>query len=152
MRILALDIGDKRIGIALSDPLGITAQGLETYQRTQEPADVRYIAELARSHGAQRIVLGWPINMNGTVGPRCDAVSHFARLLAEQTDIELDIQDERMTTMSAERVLIEADVSRQKRKKVIDKMAAVIILQNYLDAAKYQTRRKLPWTKTESSC
>ncbi len=135
MRILALDIGDVRIGLAISDALGITANPLETYWRCKgnEEKDIAYIAKLAADKGVQRIVLGLPINMDGTEGDRVVKTRAFAEALAAATPIPLDYQDERLTTVTAERVLIEQGVRREKRKEVIDKVAATIILRTYMD-------------------
>lgn len=135
MRILALDIGDVRIGLAISDALGITANPLETYWRSKndEQKDIAYIAKLAADKGVERIVLGLPINMDGTEGERVDKTRAFAQALGEATPIPLDFQDERLTTVTAERVLIEQGVRREKRKEVIDKVAATIILRTYMD-------------------
>ena len=135
MRILALDIGDVRIGLAVSDVLGITANPVETYVRKKndEEADAQYIAQLAAKLGVERYVLGLPINMDGTEGPRVDKTRRFAAALAAVSPIPIDYQDERLTTVTAERVLIEQGVRREKRKEVIDKVAAVIILRTYLD-------------------
>jgi putative Holliday junction resolvase len=132
-RILALDVGDKRIGIAVSDPLGITAQGLETYTRTAPEADVQYILQLAGRYKPVKLLFGMPRNMDGSYGFQSEKVKAFADLVLENWDGEYDFFDERLTTCAAERILIEADVSRQKRRKVIDKMAAVVILQGYLE-------------------
>lgn len=135
MRILALDIGDVRIGLAISDVLGITANPLETYRRKKDDlqGDCAYIAALAREKGAEKLVLGLPVNMDGTEGPRVEKTREFAACLAAHTDLPIDYQDERLTTVTAERVLIEQGVRREKRKEVIDKVAATIILRCYLD-------------------
>lgn len=130
-RIMGVDIGDKRIGIAASDLLGMTAQGIETYTRTGE-GDARYIADKAKELGADTIVAGLPLNMNGTEGPAVEKVRAFMGALGDM-GFRVVFQDERLTTVSAERTLLEADMSRQKRRKVIDKLAAVYILQAYLD-------------------
>ena len=130
-RILGVDIGDKRIGIAASDLLGMTAQGIETYTRTGEN-DARYIAEKAKEMGADTIVAGLPLNMNGTEGPAVEKVRTFMDEL-KAMGLGVVFQDERLTTVSAERTLLEADMSRKKRRQVIDKLAAVYILQAYLD-------------------
>lgn len=133
-RVLALDVGDRRIGVAVSDPLGMTAQGIETYQRTgDDEKDVAHFVDLLKGYAPVKLVVGMPRNMNGTYGPQTEKVRSFAEAICAVWNGELEYCDERLTTMSAERVLIDADVSRQKRKKVIDKMAAVIILQSYLD-------------------
>ena len=133
-RILALDVGDKRIGIAVSDPLGFTAQGLETYARRESlEQDVAYILSLARHYQPVRLLFGMPRNMDGSYGFQSEKVQAFADAVLEHWDGEYDFYDERLTTAAAERMLIDADVSRQKRRKVIDKLAAVVILQGYLE-------------------
>lgn len=146
MRILALDYGDKRIGVAMSDLLCIGANPVETYTRTTLEADLNHIAALCKEYGVELVVLGWPRNMNGTEGPRCEATAAFGRELGKILSVPMDISDERLTTITAERILKDADMSREKRRKVIDKMAAVVLLQGYLDAKAYQKRRTLPWT------
>ncbi len=133
MRIMALDVGSKRIGVALSDPLKITAQGLETFQRTTLEEDIRGLWQLIDQHEVSQLVVGLPKNMDGTIGFKAEEVQQFVADLTAQRSIEVIWVDERLTTVSAERTLLEADVSRAKRKKVIDKMAAVLILQSYLD-------------------
>ena len=133
MRIMALDVGSKRIGVALSDPLKITAQGLETFQRTTLEEDIRSLWQLIDQHEVSQLVVGLPKNMDGTIGFKAEEVRQFIADLTAQRSIEVIWVDERLTTVSAERTLLEADVSRAKRKKVIDKMAAVLILQSYLD-------------------
>jgi putative holliday junction resolvase len=145
LRIMALDLGDKRIGIAVSDPMLFGANPLETYTRVEVEKDCAYIAKLAREYPVDIMLLGWPRNMNGTEGPRCQATAEFAVVLEKHITCPIDIFDERLTTAAAERILIEADMSREKRKKVIDKMAAVVFLQGYLDAKAYLKRRELPW-------
>ena len=131
-RIMCVDIGEKRIGIAVSDMLGITAQGVETFNRKDEN-DAQYIADKAKELGATLIVAGLPLNMNGTEGPAVHKVKEFMAQV-EALGQKVAYQDERMTTMSAERTLIEADMSREKRRKVIDKVAAIYILRGYLDS------------------
>ena len=133
MRIVALDVGEKRIGIAVSDALGWTAQGLETYHRREESLDMAYIAGLIRDQEATGIVVGLPRNMDGSNGPQAEYVRSFTEALKKFTDIPVEFWDERMSTAAARRTLLEANTSRKKRKKVIDKMAAVYILQGYLD-------------------
>jgi len=134
MRILGLDVGDKTIGVAVSDEMGWTAQGVETIKRQSLEKDFSRLQELIAQYGVTQIVVGLPKNMNGTIGPRGEGCQAFANQLAERTSLPVQMWDERLTTMAAEKMLISADVSRQKRKKVIDKMAAVLILQGYLDA------------------
>lgn len=134
MRILGLDYGDRRIGVAISDAFGWTAQGLETIERRQEGDDVRRIEQLVREHEVEEIVVGLPKNMNGTIGPRGEICSAFAEILRQALSLPVHLWDERLTTVAANRALLEADVSRRKRKMAVDKMAAVLLLQNYLDA------------------
>lgn len=133
MRHLAVDVGDKRIGVALSDPMGMVATPLEVYNCIGAKKDVQYIAALANKHQVGTVVVGLPKNMNGTEGERAKLCRQFADKLARRTNAEIVMHDERLTTVGAESVLISADVSRKKRKKVIDKLAAQLILQNYLD-------------------
>jgi putative Holliday junction resolvase len=130
---MGLDVGDKRIGIAVSDPLGWTAQGHSVLHRTSLQKDLNQLQELCREMEVEKLVVGFPRNMNGTIGPKAQQIEEFARILQEHVNLPLDFWDERMTTKIAERVLIEADVSRRKRRQVIDKMAAINILQGYLD-------------------
>lgn len=134
MRIGGLDVGDKTIGVALSDELGWTAQGLEVIRRKALEQDLSRLAEIARQYGVQRWVVGMPRNMNGTYGPRAELTRAFMKALEERLGLPVESWDERLTTVAAQRLLIEADVSRAKRRQVIDKMAAAVILQGYLDA------------------
>jgi putative Holliday junction resolvase len=129
---MALDVGDKKIGVALSDPLKITSQGLETYIRKDNDEDYKYFAELIKNNSVEILVAGLPKNMNGTEGPQAEKVKEFINKLKQYTDVRVDFADERLTTMEAEKMLISGDVSRKNRKKVIDKVAANLILQNYL--------------------
>ena len=134
-RVLALDVGDKRIGVAVSDPLGITAQGLETYTRTGDTEkDAEHIAELAKKYEPVRLLFGMPRNMDGSYGFQSGKVKEFAQAVLKVWDGEHAFFDERLTTVSAERVLVEADMDWRKRRKVVDKLAATIILQGYLDS------------------
>ena len=136
MRIMGLDFGSKTVGVAISDPLLITAQGIEIIRRKEENKlrqTLARIEELIVEYGVEEIVLGLPKNMNNTVGPRGEASIAYKEKLEEEFSLPVTLWDERLTTMAAERVLIEADVRRKNRKKVIDKMAAVMILQGYLD-------------------
>jgi putative Holliday junction resolvase len=133
MRIMGLDIGEKRIGIAISDPMGWTAQGHTVLNRKNLKQDLKIIAQICEEYEVTRIVLGLPLNMDGSIGVKVVEVKEFGKRLAGFTGLVIDYWDERLTTKSAERVLIAADVSRKKRKKVIDKMAAVNILQTYLN-------------------
>lgn len=135
-RILGIDLGDRRIGFAVSDALGITAQGLETYTRAaDEPAaDVEYAISMAKKHSVSSIVFGMPRNMDGSYGFASDKVKDFAKLVSERYDGKISFFDERLSTVSAERVLCDAKLDWKKRRKVVDKLAAVVILQAYLDS------------------
>ena len=136
MRALALDIGDKTIGVAASDLLGLTAQGVETIRRTSDKKDLARLVELVNQFEATIFVIGLPKNMNGTEGERCELVRKFAeKICAALPEVKQIFWDERLSTVAAAKNLIAADVSRKKRKKVIDKMAAVYILQGWLDSA-----------------
>ncbi|MRG86687.1 Holliday junction resolvase RuvX [Salinibacillus xinjiangensis] len=135
MKILGLDVGEKTIGVAISDAFGWTAQGIKTIKWNEQFSTVTdELGQIIREHQIEKVVVGHPKNMNGTVGERGMACEEFAAQMKEEFQIPVDLWDERLTTMAAERVLLSADMSRAKRKKVIDKMAAVIILQSYLDA------------------
>ncbi|MEN1934891.1 Holliday junction resolvase RuvX [Paenibacillus sp. 102] len=136
MRILGLDVGTKTVGVAISDEMGWTAQGLETIRINEERGNFGFdrISELVKQYNVDKIIVGLPKNMNGTIGPRGEACQQFAQSLREMLQLEVMMWDERLSTMAAERLLISADVSRKKRKQVIDKMAAVVILQGYLDS------------------
>lgn len=133
MRILGLDVGDKRIGIAISDEMGITAQGLTTLKRTKTQEDMKQLIQLVQEKEVEKIVVGLPRNMNGTYGPQSDKVKEFMNRLPETLEAKVVYWDERLTTVAAQRALIEGDLSRKKRKLVVDKIAAVMILQSYLD-------------------
>ncbi|RCW65278.1 Holliday junction resolvase RuvX [Saliterribacillus persicus] len=137
MKIIGLDVGSKTIGVAISDAFGWTAQGLTTLKWTEPNFDEELesiFKDLLEEHMIEKAVVGLPKNMNGSIGERGEASLKFADFLEEKFSIPTVLWDERLTTMAAEKVLIEADVSRKKRKKVIDKMAAVMILQGYLDS------------------
>ncbi|MBC1434476.1 Holliday junction resolvase RuvX [Paenilisteria rocourtiae] len=136
MRIMGLDVGSVTVGVAISDELGWTAQGIETITINERAKQFGYdrVKELVAEYNVKKIVVGWPKNMNNTVGERAEASEKYAEVLESRTGIPVILWDERLTTAAAERTLLEADVSRKKRKKVIDKLAAVMILQSYLDA------------------
>ncbi len=134
MRIGALDVGDRRIGVAVSDELGLTAQGLSVVRRTNLEADMRALRECFEPYTPTTIVVGLPRNMNGSEGPQAGKVRRFATDLEQSLGLPLVFWDERLSTVAAERVLIEGNVRRAKRKHVIDKVAAVVILQGYLDS------------------
>lgn len=132
---MGLDVGSKTVGIAISDALGWTAQGIETIRidETAGQFGIERIRELVDEYQVNGFVVGYPKNMNNSIGPRGEASEEYAELLETTFGHPVTLWDERLTTMAAERTLIEADVSRKKRKTVIDKMAAIMILQGYLD-------------------
>ncbi|CCY03880.1 MAG: Holliday junction resolvase RuvX [Eubacteriales bacterium] len=131
---IGLDVGDVRIGIAVSDMLGMIANARESYTRKGLEKDLRYFTDLAKAENADAFVLGLPKNMDGTEGERVEVTREFGDKLHEFSGLPVVYMDERLSTVAAERMLIQADVRRDKRKKVIDKVAACIILQNYLDS------------------
>lgn len=134
MRQLGLDFGERRIGVAVSDPLGITAQGVSVVERSGSvKKDLELILSIIHTYEVDGIVMGLPKNMNGTEGPAAEKVRAFGRLLEEKTSLKVSYWDERLSTSSAQRVMLDADISRRKRKANVDRLAAVIILQNYLD-------------------
>ena len=132
-RIMGLDIGDKTIGVAVSDLMGLTAQGVTTIKRVGKKKDIEEIKKIIAERQVNKIVSGLPKNMNGTVGTQGEKVQKFCELLKEETNLPIEFWDERLSTVAAERSLIEGNVRRENRKKVIDMLAAVIILQGYLD-------------------
>lgn len=137
MRILGLDYGSRTVGVAVSDPFGWTAQGIETIRRKDENnlvATVLRLKEIIEQYKVEKIVLGLPKNMNNTEGERVELTKQFEKRLLKEFGIEIILWDERLSTIGANRVLQEANVSRKKQKTVIDKMAAVFILQGYLDS------------------
>lgn len=136
MKKIGLDIGTVRIGVATSDILGIIASAYQVYTRKNLEADAKYMAALAEKLEADGFVLGLPLKMDGTEGQSVQMVREFASKLQEYTKLPIYYQDERLTTVSAERILLEADMRRDKRKNVIDRIAATIILQAYLDKPK----------------
>jgi putative Holliday junction resolvase len=139
MRILGLDVGDRTIGIAVSDALFLTAQGVEVIRRTSFKQDIERLRQIVNDYEVSTFVIGMPKNMNGSIGPRGQLVEEFAvHLSANFPEQEIKFWDERLSTVASEKMLIAADVSRAKRKQVIDKMAAVFILQGYLDALRRQ--------------
>ena len=136
MRVMGLDVGSKTVGVAISDPLGFTAQGVEIIKIDEEAEEFGFdrLGELVKEYKVEKFVVGLPKNMNNTEGPRVEASKAYGDKIKETFNLPVDYQDERLTTVQAERMLVEqADVSRDKRKKVIDKLAAQLILQNYLD-------------------
>ena len=132
-RIMGLDIGDATIGVAVSDLMGITAQGVTTIKRESKKKDLEKIKEIIREKQVNLIVSGLPKNMNGTEGVQAEKVRDFCQFLEKETNLKIEFWDERLTSKAANNLLIEGDVSRKKRKAVIDKLAAVLILQGYLD-------------------
>ena len=137
MRIMSLDVGSRTIGIACSDALLMTAQGIETIRRISLEKDFNRLQELIAEYEVHELVVGMPKNMNGTKGERAEKTEEFVEKMKEVIDLPVTYWDERLSTVMAERQLIAADVSRKKRKSVIDKMAAVVILQGYLDRLQF---------------
>ena len=137
MRIMSLDVGSRTICIACSDALLMTAQGIETIRRTSLEKDFNRLQELIAEYEVHELVVGMPKNMNGTKGERAEKTEEFVEKMKEVIDLPVSYWDERLSTVMAERQLIAADVSRKKRKSVIDKMAAVVILQGYLDRLQF---------------
>ncbi|MCD1147174.1 Holliday junction resolvase RuvX [Peptoniphilus sp. KCTC 25270] len=135
-RLMGLDIGDKTIGVAISDPLGIFAQGVMTIRRESNKKDYEILHQLILEHNIEKVVVGLPKNMNNTIGPQGEKTIKFSEKLKNKFRMEVVYQDERLTSVSAERVLIEGNVRRENRKKHIDKLAATLILQSYMDANK----------------
>jgi len=138
MRTMGLDVGTRTIGVAISDELGITAQGLKTLKRRSMEEDLTELATIIGQFEIEKIVVGLPKNMDGTLGKQAEFVLKWIEVLTDQFQVPVVTWDERLSTVGASKVLLEADLSRRKRKKVIDKLAAVLILQGYLD----QNRRK----------
>jgi len=134
MRVLGLDVGDRRIGVALSDETGTLASPLPTLERVGPRQDLKAVAALARAHGAREIVVGLPRTLAGEIGPQAEKVQAFAQALRPVAQVPVTFWDERLTTVMAERALIEGEVSRRRRKGLVDQVAAVLILQSWLDA------------------
>ena len=132
-RYIGLDVGDRTIGIAISDPFLLTAQSLMTINRKSKIEDIEIINDIIKEKEVSKIIVGLPKNMNNTIGPQAKKVKTFVKELRKHTDLDIEYVDERLTTVSATRVLIEQNVSRKKRKDVIDSVAATYILQTYLD-------------------
>lgn len=132
-RVAGLDVGDKTIGIAISDPMRIIAQGLTTIKRTKLEEDLALVLKILIENDVELIIVGMPKNMNDTIGPQAQKVMNFANRLKDKSGIDLIYQDERLTTVSANKVLMESKVRRENRKKYVDKIAATYILQTYLD-------------------
>ena len=138
IRILGLDLGEKRIGVALSDALGLTAQGLTVLPRRGRDLDMAAVVTLAQQHHVQEIVIGLPRHLDGRLGDLAPEIQQWAEELHAHLGIPVHTWDERLTTLQAERILLQADVSRRKRRQVIDKMAAGLILQAFLDHRRHQ--------------
>ncbi len=137
LRIMGLDVGDATIGIAVSDELGLIAQAISTIRRKTTKEDLQSLENIIDEKNIVKVVIGFPKNMNNTIGERGNKTLEFAEILKEAfPNLEIILWDERLTTVAAEKALLEANISRRSRKKVIDKIAAVLILQNYLDAQK----------------
>ena len=133
-RVMALDYGDRRIGVALSDPLGVSAQPLLTIERRSRTDDFERLTGLVREHAVTRVVVGLPLGMDGSRGERVRLTELFMERVRKATGLPVEPWDERLTTVQAERALIESDLSRRRRRSVIDQAAAVILLQSWLDA------------------
>ncbi|MCD6487087.1 MAG: Holliday junction resolvase RuvX [Syntrophobacterales bacterium] len=133
MRVLGLDYGEKRIGVAICDELGMTARGIATIARKYWKRDIEQIAGLVREYDAREIVVGYPVRLDGTEGIQCEKVNRFIDVLEAGVSVPVVKWDEALSTKEAESLLIEADMNRRKRKGVVDKLAAAIILQDYLD-------------------
>jgi len=133
MRILGIDYGSKRIGLSVCDELGFTAQGLTTITRKNKKKDMEEISSFVEKYNVEKIVIGFPVRLDGTEGIQCEKVNRFAGILEERFSMPVIKWDESLSTKEAERILIEANMSRKKKKGVIDKLAATIILQGYLD-------------------
>ncbi|MDO4453872.1 MAG: Holliday junction resolvase RuvX [Eubacteriales bacterium] len=137
MRAIGLDFGSKTVGVAISDPLGLTAQGIEIIRRTSENKlrkTLARIEELIKEYGVDTIVLGLPKNMNNTLGDRAEKSLEFKEMLERRTGLPVVMWDERLTTVEANRTLIEGNIRRENRKQYVDQLAAVLILQGYLDS------------------
>lgn len=132
-RILALDVGSKTIGLAVSDPLGITAQGLETLRRKNKRIDLEALSRVLEKYEVTEIVVGYPLRLSGVAGPQADRMAEFAEQLRERFELPVHLSDERLTTAQAGRVLRETDMSIRRRGQVVDRLAAVLILQSFLD-------------------
>ena len=133
-RVLAIDLGERRMGLAVSDPLGLTAQGLPTVERRNRREDMNYLKSLARRHGVSAIIVGNPINMDGTAGPQSEAARQFASRLERHVELPVQLWDERLTSVEANRVLREGGLDHEDRARAVDQVAAVLLLQNFLEA------------------
>ena len=136
MRVLGLDVGDRRIGVAMSDPIGLTAQPLMTIERSGGDADTQAIRALVEQYGVERIIVGLPLTLRGEQGPQANKVVAFADRLRQRLTIPVQLLDERLTTIQGTRSLLETGVSSRKRRAVIDQVAAQLILQQFLEASR----------------
>ena len=141
-RILAIDLGDRRIGLAVGDALQITAHGLPTVERRNKREDLNYIKSLAKKHDVGLILLGHPINMDGSRGPAAEKAERFAAAIERHIGIPVKLWDERLTTLEADELLRQAGMKHEERKQRVDQMAARLILQSYLDAERLKTDRR----------
>lgn len=135
-KIMGIDYGDVRLGIAFSDLMGMIGSAYETYKRVSEEKDIDYLCKLIEKFEVKTVVFGLPYNMDGSEGIRAEVTKKFASILSEKSNVKIIYQDERLSSVSAEEILIEAGIRREKRKDLIDKVAASIILQSYLDSVK----------------
>lgn len=142
MRILGLDYGTKRIGVAVCDELGMTAQGLTTIARKDRRHDLENIARFIKTYSVEKIVIGYPLRLDGTEGIQCEKINKFASLLKSTFSLPVIKWDETLSTKEAEEILIRANISRKKRKDIVDKLAASLILQGYLDAQERSDKLK----------
>ncbi|MGE5454826.1 MAG: Holliday junction resolvase RuvX [Methylocystaceae bacterium] len=142
MRLMGLDVGDKRIGVAVNDLLNLTAQPIAVIERKGMERDLAEIDRLCKQYEVEKLIVGLPLNMNGTLGPKAHQVQEFGHLVAGNLDLLIEFFDERLTTKQAETMLIQADVSRSRRREVIDKLAAAHILQTYMDAKRNQNKNQ----------
>jgi putative holliday junction resolvase len=143
MRIMGLDIGSQTIGVAVSDELGITAQGLKTIRRSSAEKDFKELNDIADQYGVSKVVIGLPKNMDGTLGKQAEMIFKWIKAFREKSQLPVIVWDERLSTVAASKILLEADLSRKKRKQVIDRLAAALILQGYLD--QMRNRNNEPW-------
>ncbi|MHB0885898.1 MAG: Holliday junction resolvase RuvX [Bacillota bacterium] len=138
MRLMGLDVGEKTIGVAVSDELGLTAQGVTVIRRVSRKADLKALSDLVVERAVGGLVIGMPRNMDGSIGPKAREAQRFGEWVGEALSLPVEYADERLTTVVAQRALLEADVSRAKRRRVVDQLAAAIILQGHLDRHKHQ--------------
>lgn len=141
MKTLCLDLGAKRVGVAISDSMGITAQALATLKRENDAAMVQAVKDIVREEKVSELIIGLPLNMDGSRGPQAENAASFANYLSERISVPVKLWDERMSTLEVERVMIKAGTSRQKRKKKIDQLAAQVILQSYLNSKSRERTR-----------